>query len=111
MPFSRNNNFSAKYVNSPKQIGRSSLLTASYVRRPSLDHLHTDWAWAKPSPPSDLGSPDPLLAFGTPSHVALVLPLARYRSPRADFAPRNVPLSANTSRSIIFVRIFIPTIK
>ena len=58
-------------------------------------------------PPSDLVSPDPLLAFGTPSYVALVLPLARYRSPRAELAPRNVPLSTNI---ISAVRIFMPII-
>ena len=106
-PFPGVQTFPAKYGNSLKEVGRSSFLTASYVRRPSLDHLDTDWAWTKPSPLSDLGSPDPLLAFGTPSHVAFVLPLARYRSPRAELAPRSVPLSANT----IYVRMFMPRIK
>ena len=76
------------------------------MRRPSLDNLETDWARTRPAPPSDLGSPDPLLAFGTPSLVALVLPIAQCRSTLAEPAPRNVPLSAN----IISIRMFMPTI-
>ena len=65
----------------------SEPLTASYVRHPSLDHVNTDWARTKPAPLSDLGFPDPLLAFGTPSIVELVLPLARYWSSRQELPP------------------------
>ena len=60
----------------------SAPLTASYARRPFLDHLDTDWARTKPAPLSDLNFPDPSRALGTPSLVELGLPLARYLSPR-----------------------------